>query len=128
MKSLAVFALTLLLAACNREAPQLDRSPTPVHVTAVESFTPKGGERYSASVWPYRQVTLSFKVNGFVEAIHEVRGADGRMRSIDIGDVIEQGTVLARVRAKDYELQVAQTSGQAAAARDSEQTARSQLA
>ncbi len=127
MKRVAVVPLTLLLVSCNRQPQKLDQSPTPVHVSAVEMFTPRGGDRYSASMWPYRQVTLAFRVSGFVEAIHQVRGADGQTRSIDIGDVVEQGTVLARVRTKDYELPVAQTTSQVTQARETEQTARAQL-
>jgi len=128
MKQLSFAALSMLLISCNRPVPRLEKSPTPVHLTAVEMFTPKSGERYSASLLPDRQVTLAFKVNGFVESIYQIRGADGRVRSIDIGDAVQQGTVLARVRVKDYQLQVDQATGQLNQARESQQTAKAQLA
>lgn len=128
MKQLTFVALSLLLASCSRQAPKLEKSPTPVRVAPVEMFTPKTGERYSASLLPERQVTLAFKVNGFVESICQVRGADGRTRNIDIGDLVPQGTTLAKVRLKDYELQLEQATGQLNQARRSEQAARAQLA
>jgi multidrug efflux system membrane fusion protein len=67
-------------------------------------------------------------VSGFVESIQQVRGVDGRLRSIDIGDVVSRGTVLAEVRTKDYQLQVSQIQGQVTQAREGEQAARAQLA
>ncbi len=128
MKTLPLITLSLLLVSCHRETPKLEKSPTPVHVVPVEMFTQEGGERYSASLIPDRQVTLAFKVNGFVESIRQVRGADGRVRNMDIGDTAPQGTVLARVRVKDYQLQVDQATGQVNQARQTEQTTRAQLA
>ncbi|MBV8069094.1 MAG: efflux RND transporter periplasmic adaptor subunit [Acidobacteriaceae bacterium] len=124
------FACALLAAfllSCNRQKPTLEQTPTPVRLSAVEMYTPERGERYSASILPNRQVNLAFKVNGFVDSIYHVRGAGGGLRSIDIGDVVKQGTVLAQVRTKDYELQVSQAEGQLQQARQSEQTARAQL-
>src|SRR5262249_8807754 len=118
----------VLLAGCNRHPAQLDRSPTPVHVASVELFKPVSEARYSASLTPDRQVALSFKVNGFVESIRQVPGADGRIRSVDIGDIVPHGAELARVRLRDYQLQVDQVSGQLNQARQNEQTARAQLA
>jgi multidrug resistance efflux pump len=128
MKQLLFVPLSLLLISCNRQAPKLEKSPTPVRVSAVEILAPTVGERYSASLLPDRQVTLSFKVNGFVESICQVRGADGRSRNVDIGDLVPQGTVLARVRLKDYQLQVDQATGQLDQARKSQQMAQAQLA
>src|SRR5215471_19886313 len=127
MIRLACFSL-IVLTACNRHPAQLDKSLTPVHVASVELFQPASDARYSASLMPDRQVTLSFKVNGFVESIRQVRGADGRLRSVDIGDVVPEGTELARVRTKDYQFQVEQVSGQLNQARQNEQTAHAQLA
>ena len=119
--------LTILLFSCNRQKEVLDKPATPVRLAAVENYTPAGGERYSASILPNRQANLVFRVNGFVESIDQVRGADGRMRSVDIGDIVKAGTVLAQVRVKDYELQVSQADGQLKQARQSEQAARAQL-
>ncbi len=128
MKQLALLSLITFLFSCNRPAPKLEKIATPVRLSAVEMYTPSQGQRYSASVLPNRQVNLVFRVNGFVESIYQVRGADGRLRSVDIGDVVKAGAVLARVRSKDYELQVSQAEGQVKQASETEQTARAQLA
>jgi RND family efflux transporter MFP subunit len=129
IRRLSPFFLPLLpcLFSCNRQTPVLEKAATPVRLSVVENYTPAQGERYSASILPNRQVNLAFRVNGFVESIYQVRGADGRMRSVDIGDIVKAGTVLAQVRVKDYELQVSQADGQVKQSRQTEQTARAQL-
>jgi RND family efflux transporter MFP subunit len=128
MKRLTLLAFVIFLLSCNRETPKLDKSPTPVRLAAVENYKPSGGQRYSASVLPNRQVNLAFRVSGFVESIYQARGADGRTHTVDIGDVVKAGTVLATVRSKDYELQVSQAQGQLTQATQAEQAARAQLA
>src|ERR1041385_4056871 len=127
MKRFTCFSAFLLITACNRHHAQLDKTPTPVRVASVELFKPASEARYSASLMPDRQVTLSFKVNGFVESIRQVQGPDGRSRNVDLGDMVPQGAELARIRIKDYQLQVDQVSGQLNQARQNEQTARAQL-
>jgi hypothetical protein len=115
--------LPLLLAGCHREPPRDVMSPAPVHVDRVVSYTPQTGRRYSASISPYRQVTLSFKSGGFVESILQVRGADGRMRSIGAGDEVTAGQALAHVRQKDYDIKVNEADSQLNEARQSEAAA-----
>lgn len=128
MKYLVSIALLLFLLSCNRQTAVLETSATPVRLSPVEMYTPIGGQRYSASILPNRQVNLAFKVNGFVQSIYQVRGADGRTRSVDIGDVVKAGTVLAQVRPQDYDLQISQVKGQVEQAREAGQTASAQLA
>jgi hypothetical protein len=120
-----IFMLSVpFLFSCNRKKPVLDATATPVRLAAVESYTPGQRQRYSASILPNRQANLAFRVTGFVESIHQVKGANGRMHSVDIGDLVNAGTVLAQVRSKDYELQVSQAEGQLTQAHDAGQTAR----
>jgi RND family efflux transporter MFP subunit len=128
MKRLAFLSVTLVFGSCNRQTPTLEKIATPVRLSAVEMYTPTGGQRYSASILPNQQVNLAFRVSGYVESIYQVRGSDGKSRTVDIGDTVEAGTVLARVRVKDYELQVSQAEGQLKQARETGQTARAQLA
>src|SRR3954454_16109839 len=127
MKRLAWLSLIPILCSCNRHTPVLENTAIPVRLSTVEMSTSAQGQRLSASILPNRQVNLAFRVNGFVESIYQVRGADGRARSVDIGDIVQAGTKLAQVRSKDYELQVSQAAGQAKQARDTGQTARAQL-
>ena len=64
--------LALLLTSCQpgvKANAEDAKPPTPVHAVAVRLFTPQSGERYSASLIPARQLTLSFRVAGFVESI-----------------------------------------------------------
>lgn len=125
---LLLLPLISVLFSCNRQTRAFEKTATPVRVSEIEMYTPNEGQRYSASIVPNRQANLAFRVNGFVESIYQVRGADGRMRSVDIGDVVSAGTMLAQVRVKDYQLQVSQAEGQVKQATDTNQAARAQLA
>jgi multidrug efflux system membrane fusion protein len=51
---------------------------------------------------PYAQVDLSFKSNGYVERIHQVKNSGAGTRNVDQGDWIPKGTVLALVSQQDY--------------------------
>jgi multidrug efflux pump subunit AcrA (membrane-fusion protein) len=57
-------------------------SPTPVTVRAVEAYAGSPGLRYSANIQPHTQVELAFKSGGYIRAILQVRGVDGRMRDV----------------------------------------------
>jgi multidrug efflux system membrane fusion protein len=67
--------------------------------------------RYSASIVPYEQVSLAFKVGGYISEVRQVRGADGRMRNLQEGDRVKRGAVLARVRQSDYREAVNRAQG-----------------
>lgn len=99
-----VILLSVFLAVvsgCGREPPY--RKPlTPVRAVPVEESTEEGGVRYSASVDPYAQVDVASKVNGYVQTIHQVKGADGRIRNVQEGDVVKRGLVLAKLVTDDY--------------------------
>jgi RND family efflux transporter MFP subunit len=94
-------ALLPLLAGCRSEHPA-EAQPLPVTVTQVAGSSDGGGPRYSASLTPDVQVDAAFKVSGYVEQILQVRGADGRLRNVQDGDYVTRGTVLARVRTREY--------------------------
>ncbi len=110
MRSMAVWtamALALaMLSACSKESPQ--RSSTPVRTALVESIESAAPVRYSANIEPFTQVELAFKSGGLVQSIRQVKGADGRMRSVQEGDRVARGTVLASVRQDEYREKVAQ--------------------
>ncbi len=77
-------------------------SLTPVRVAQVQTISTGAATRYSANIVPNAQVDLAFKSGGYVESIRQVRSSDGRTRSLDAGDWISRGTVMAVVRQKDY--------------------------
>jgi multidrug efflux system membrane fusion protein len=66
-----------------------------------------GAARYSGAIKADQSVDLAFRVSGIVEAITQVRGADGRLRAIQDGDQVRKGQVLARLREIEFRDQVA---------------------
>ena len=119
--------LLISLTSCSHETRKAEKTAVPVRVAAVEIFTPRAGERYSASIEPARQVNLAFRVSGIVQYLHQIRAADGHMRSLEPGDMVTAGTVLARLRQEDYDIQLRQAQGQLDAARENEKAARAQV-
>jgi multidrug efflux system membrane fusion protein len=111
----AAFSLLAVLGACRSK--QVEKPPVPVKVAAVELNSTSGGERYSATIIPHTEVELAFKVGGYIDAIQQVRGADGKMRDLQEGDRIAAGAVLARVRQSDYQVKVKEAESQANEAR-----------
>ena len=49
----------------------------------VQSIDAGTTNTYSANIQPYQQVDLSFKSNGYLASIRQVKDADGHMRNID---------------------------------------------
>jgi RND family efflux transporter MFP subunit len=127
-QQLALLLLLAPLASCSREAAALEQTVTPVRVAAVEMFEPVTTERYSASILPGRQVIMAFRVAGYIQELKQIRGADGRARTLEPGDIVAAGTVLARLREEDYQIQADQAKGSADSARENEKAARGQLA
>ncbi len=111
---------TLVLAAlamtsCHSTKP-IEQPPQGVQAQVIQAGpTMTAGLRFSAVVTPDMQVPLSFRIPGYVTALKQVRGEDGRMRDLAEGDQVTQGTVLARMRAVEYEQRVHQASSQTTA-------------
>ena len=128
MKRLALMLLIAgPLAGCSYQAHEMQQTITPVRIVAVKMYQPKEGERYSASIAPGRQVNLAFRGSGFVQYLHQAN-VGGHSRSLEPGDIIPQGTVLARLRQEDYGHQLRQAQAQAEEARQNQQAAQAQLA
>lgn len=107
MRTYTHFVLGLLgLSGCGDPPPQAPPLPVTVHV--VSGGAGSAGPRYSASIRPDVQVDVAFKVSGYVDQIAQLRGADGRMRNVQDGDYVRRGTVLARIRDREYRDAVAQ--------------------
>jgi RND family efflux transporter MFP subunit len=73
-----------------------------VSVQAVLGGAGDAGARYSAGVRPKAQVDLAFKVGGYIDRILQVQGVDRQARNVQDGDYVRRGTVLARVREREY--------------------------
>ena len=116
-------------AGCSR-AEAYVKPLTPVRVQAAQTFTPggEGGTRYSATIRPASQLDLAFKSGGYVRELLHVRGADGRVRSVQEGDWVKQGTILARLREDDFATKVKGAEAQVAEAQSALQTSKAQQA
>jgi RND family efflux transporter MFP subunit len=99
---IVLMCLSHLSAGCRQNTAVAAAAPTPVGVSAIGTRDVGNRTPYSAGIVPYSQVDLAFKSGGYVESIHRVVGADGRVRHIQEGDWVSRGTVLARVRESDY--------------------------
>lgn len=109
-----VAAIAVLQAGCEKASP--DTPIVPVRTAEVTTINTGTTNVYSANIQPYQQVDLSFKSNGYLVSIKQVRDADGHMRNIDQGDYVAQGTVLAVVQKDDYQQKLDQARAQLARA------------
>jgi len=105
-----LFATIVAISGCQEPTKVAAKSPTPVHVVDVALYSPSEDLRYSASVLPFAQASLSFKSAGYVTEIKQVAGADGRRRNIGSGDYVARGAVLAQIRHQDLKNQVDQAT------------------
>lgn len=119
------------LAGCGA-TKAYEKPLTPVRVQTVQTFIPSAAEsngvRYSATIRPASQLDLAFKTGGYVSELRQVRGADGRMRSVQEGDYVTKGTVLARLREEDFAPKVSGAQAQVAEAQSALQTGQAQQA
>lgn len=104
--------VALLCAACVQER-HAQKAPLPVTaraVAAVQSGQNRlaDGARYSAVLAPREQVTLAFKVSGYVEDLLTLSGPDGAPVTLDKGNSVIKDQVLARLRDGDYKAKAAQ--------------------
>lgn len=118
----AILAISLCaVIACagcgNKET--IEAIPIPVKVATVQATDVRPVLRYSAEIRPDTQVDLAFKQGGYISTLHQVRGADGHARDVQIGDSVPAGTVLAVLRERDFEASLSQANGQEASARGS---------
>jgi RND family efflux transporter MFP subunit len=112
-----MLSLALAAAGCGSEAA-VPQAPQAVQTRQlnVKGALHGGQLRYSAVVEPDTDVPMSFRIPGYVVALMQVRGEDGRMRDLAEGDRVRKGAVLVRIRPAEYEDRVSQATAQAAAA------------
>src|ERR1700722_4097865 len=110
--SMACLLLAAIQIGCASEKKPDAPAPTPVTVAEVQQYSGSEGVNYSASIVPYQQVPVAFKSAGYVTSILQRKGIDGRVRNLQMGDWVKQGTVMATVRQADYQQAVDQYKGQ----------------
>jgi len=113
---LTMLLLALVMAGCHSNKP-ISQAPQAVQTQRIGSgpAANSGALRFSAVVEPDAQAPLSFRIPGYVIALKQVRGQDGKMRDIAEGDPVSKGAVLVRIRPAEYEDKVRQATSQAAA-------------
>ena len=108
----ALVTLACAAALCCHRGEPSSPPARPVRVQRVAPPASAGELRYSAGVQPYEQVSLAFKVGGYVREIPQRAGPDGRVRPLQQGDLVKKGSELARIREADYQQKVAQARAQ----------------
>ena len=73
-------------------------------------------DAYTASFQPDQQVSVAFQVNGSVDYIKQVPGADGRTRDLQGGDAVKEHELLATIKSDTYQAQAAQAASVVAGA------------
>ena len=121
------FSLGFILTGCGTEKAA-GPEPVPVKVELVATQEVRPTWRYSGEIRPDTEVQMEFKQPGYVAGLHQVKGADGRVRDIQVGDEIPAGTVLAHLRRNDYEATLNTAVGQEQATEGELQVAQAQLA
>jgi RND family efflux transporter MFP subunit len=99
----------LLLAACGREPSSQPAAPgdaAPVHATPVESVQLQASVRSVGILEPRDEMRLSFKVGGVVDTV-----------SVDVGDRVERGQLLATIKRAEVDAATNQASEAAEKAR-----------
>ena len=105
---LALTAGVGLAAGCTKVQGTAEKPVRPVKAQTVAPAPPQGAIRYSATIEPFQQVSMSFKASGYVDDVVRRNGADGRLRVVQAGDRVEKGAVVARVHDSDYRERVNQ--------------------
>src|SRR5262252_5514275 len=100
VRCLRVLPLVSLIS-CHRTNPD-ERPLLPVRVQSVAPAGPSGAVRYSGRFEAQTQVTLAFKVGGYVSAIASVAQDGSGRRLVQAGDDVRSGQVLATIRKSDY--------------------------
>jgi RND family efflux transporter MFP subunit len=114
---------TFVVTACRQEKQTMPLA-LPVHTAVVQVLSQEAATKYSANIVPYAQVDLSFKSNGYIERLHQVKNPSGGTRNVDQGDWIPNGTVLAVVSQQDYIDKLQQAQAQLARSQAEQEKAR----
>jgi RND family efflux transporter MFP subunit len=95
-------------AGCTKATAREAAPPQPVKAAEVTMASAPTGVRYSATIEPAQQVTLSFKASGYVDAVLQRSTPGGGLHTAQQGDRVSRGLVLARVRESEYRERVNQ--------------------
>lgn len=94
-------ALLAAGVACGQGKPPAV-PPLPVTVALVDGAADGGESRYGGAIKADASVDVAFRMSGIVDHITRVAGADGRPRTLQDGDRVRKGEVLARLRQDEF--------------------------
>jgi RND family efflux transporter MFP subunit len=114
--SFLLLAAAAASSACSKALGHPAPPPRPVATAAVAPAAATPGVRYTATLEAIERVDVAFKASGYVDALLDRRGADGRMRPAQAGDAIARGVRLAHVRDTDARARVDQATARIAEA------------
>jgi RND family efflux transporter MFP subunit len=111
--SIGILSLTALsvLAGC-AQTQKAGPEPVPVVTEIVATQHVQPSWTYSGEIRPDTEVQLAFKEPGYIASLYRVKGVDGRIRDVQVGDKIPAGATLARLRSSDYEALLNSAVGQ----------------
>ena len=107
---LSLAALSVLAGCGTRK--QSGPEPVPVQTETVATQQVQPNWSYSGEIRPDTEVQMAFKEPGYIAALYRVKGADGRMRDVQVGDEVPAGAVLGRLRSSDYDASLSAAVGQ----------------
>jgi multidrug efflux system membrane fusion protein len=112
-----LLCLVVISTACTKNAGEKPLDLRAVRVQSVAPAAAAAGNRYSAQVLAAARVDAAFRIGGYVDEVAPVKGADGRPRLLQEGDVVKKGMTLARLRQSDVEQKLAEAKAGVAEAR-----------
>ncbi len=107
---LSLAALSVLAGCAKTQKAGPEPVPVVTEIVATQQVQPSW--TYSGEIRPDTEVQLAFKEPGYIAALYRVKGVDGRMRDVQVGDEIPAGATLARLRSSDYEASLNSAVGQ----------------
>ena len=110
--AISSIAALSVLTGCATKTQKTGPQPVPVQAETVVMQQVQPSWNYSGEIRPDTEVQLAFKEPGYVAALYHVKGADGRMRDVQVGDEIPAGAALAHLRRSDYEASLNSAVGQ----------------
>ena len=127
--SVGILSLTAIsvLAGCGTKTQKTGQEPVPVQAEMVAMQQVQPSWTYSGEIRPDTEVQLAFKEPGYIAALYQVRGVDGRMRDMQVGDEIPAGAALAHLRSSDYQASFSSALGQQNAMRGALEAAQAEL-
>lgn len=124
---ISIVGAVLILAGCGKKDQTIGADPVPVKAETVATQEIRTAWRYSGQIEPDTQVQLAFKQPGYVAALQQVTGADGRRREVQVGDEVRSGAALACLRRSDYEAALNTAAGQEGATQGALGTSQAEL-